>query len=160
MQKLMKWIRHNQGMTVSIAICLVLLIWTFGCEAKVDSLLVPDKKVSADELKIEVDSEIARLNQQIDLILRSAELKLAQLAKLDEAKKKLFEFAAITAASGTVNPAGLIAFVGSLIGAGAIVDNLIKDKVIKNRPLQARVVTGNLKVGEAISQKLKDDKVD
>lgn len=136
MKSAMKWIRHNQGLTVSFAICFVLLIWTFGCESKVSSLIDSGKMVTLTELDLEIAGEIARLNLQVDSLIRRGELKQDQLVKLDAAKKQLFELASLAAATGGVNIPGLLALVGTITGAGLLVDNRIKDKVIKNRPLK------------------------
>lgn len=135
MKQLTTWISHNQGLFVALIICAGLLAWTFGCESMVTSLVDPVKKVTAAELDLEIESESVRLQAELDQLVKKAQLKRTELARQDEIKKKLFEFAAISATSGGVNPAGIITLVGSLLGVGAVVDNRIKDKVIKNRPL-------------------------
>lgn len=130
-----KWIRHNQGMFVALIITAGILAWTFGCESKVSSLIVADKMVTRQELNLELQRETQRLEAELDSLTKQAELKQQQLDRQDKIKQKLFDFAAITAEAGTVNPAGVIALAGSILGFGAIIDNRIKDKVIKNRPL-------------------------
>lgn len=135
MQAIAKWIRHNQGVTVGLVVSLGLLAWTIGCESKVTSLIEPAKKVSAGELDIELRSETARLEAELDQLMKRAELRVEELNRQNEIKRKLFEFAALTAQAGTVNPSGVITLVGSVLGMGLLVDNRIKDKVIKNRPL-------------------------
>ena len=135
MSLIAKWIRHNQGLFVALLICGGLLAWTFGCPSKVTSLVDNTKKVTAEELNLELQAETARLEAELDLLIKRAKLKAADLARQDAIKAKLFEFAAITAEAGGFNPAGLLALTGSILGFGAIVDNRIKDKVIKNRPL-------------------------
>ena len=134
MSHIARWIRHNQGLFVALLICGGLLVWTFGCPSKVTSLVDDTKKVTAEELNLELEAETARLEAELDMLLKRAKLKQAELARQDAIKAKLFEFASITAQSGTFNPAGLLSLTGSLLGFGAIVDNRIKDKVIKNRP--------------------------
>jgi hypothetical protein len=69
------------------------------------------------------------------LFRSQAALSFQELDRKDEIKQKLFDFAALTAANNSFNPTGLITLTGSLLGFGAIVDNRIKDAVIKNRPL-------------------------
>lgn len=136
MKKIAKWIRHNQGLTASIVICLALLIWTFGCESTVASILDPSKMVNAEQLDLEIESELARLNLEIDIFIRQGALLKDQLARLDERKRALFEFAKVSALSGGVSVEGLLVLVGLITGAGAVADNRIKDKVIKNRPVK------------------------
>jgi len=135
MKQVTKWIRHNQGLFAALVICGGLLAWTFGCQSKVTSLVDDTKKVTAEELNLEIEAETNRLQAELDSLIKRAKLKQAELARQDAIKAKLFEFASITAGSGSFNPAGLLALTGGLLGFGAMVDNRIKDKVIKNRPL-------------------------
>lgn len=134
MSVIAKWIRHNQGIFAALLITAALLLWTFGCPSRVSSLIEPARLVTAEQLNLEIDAETARLEAELEQLLKLAELKKADLARQDAIKKKLFEFAAITAESGGFNPAGLLALTGSILGFGAVIDNRIKDKVIKNRP--------------------------
>jgi len=123
-------------MFVALLIIAGLLAWTFGCESKVSSLIEPSKMVTREELNIEISREQQRLESELSVLTKQAELKQQQLDRQDAIKQKLFEFAAVTAEAGTVNPAGVLALLGSILGFGAIIDNRIKDKVIKNRPLK------------------------
>jgi len=129
------WIRHNQGMFVALLLSQILLVWAYGCNSQVTSLIKPEKKVIRSELAFELDQEARRLEAELDALQKSAALKFAELDRQDEIKRKLFEFAAITSQTADFNPAGLITLVGSILGIGAVIDNRIKDKVIKNRPL-------------------------
>lgn len=136
MSAITKWIRHNQGVFVALLIASGLLIWTYGCESTVSSLTTEGKKVTREELNLEVQKESQRLEAELDMLTKQAALKTQQLDRQDAIKQKLFEFAAVTAESGGVNTAGVLALAGSILGFGAIVDNRIKDKVIANRPLK------------------------
>lgn len=136
MRAIAKWIRHNQGVFVALIIVGGLLIWTFGCESKATSLIDPAKKVTADELNLELEIESRRLEAELELLIKQAELKQQELERQDSIKKKLFEFASISATGGGVNIPGLLATTFSVLGFGAVVDNRAKDKVIKNRPLK------------------------
>ena len=135
MQTVKKWLSHNQGFAVSIAICFVLLIWTFGCESKVDSIKNPGVKVNRAEFALEVQELSRDPETDPDWLWGRAQLGFDRLDRDDEVRVKLFEFAALSASTGGVSTPGVITLVGSIIGIGAIADNRIKDKVIKNRPL-------------------------
>ncbi len=135
MQKLMKWIRHNQGVTVALILVSGLMYWTIGCDSKVTSLIDPTKQVNRAELIIEIESETARLLGELDQLARLGQLRQDELDKKEALKKQIMEFVAISAATGGVNPAGVAAMAFSIMGVGAFADNRIKDKVIKNRPL-------------------------
>lgn len=136
MSKVAEWIRHNQGVTLMLLVLAVLAIWGFGCKSKVTSLTEPAKMVSAEELELEITAEQHRLEAELDKLIRSAELKRTELTRQDAIKQKLVNFAAITVDAGTLNPAGVVGLLFSVLGVGAVIDNRIKDKVIKNRPLK------------------------
>ena len=136
MANVARWIRHNQGMTVAVAAAIIVMLWTFGCESKVTSLIEPAKMVTSAELKIELETESRRLEAELELLISKAKLKTEELVRQDDIKRKLFDFAAITVDAGTVNPAGVVGLLFSVFGIGAVIDNRIKDKVIKNRSLK------------------------
>ena len=136
MKKAAKWISHNQGSFLAFMVIAGIGIWLIGCHSQVSSIKEPALRVNRAELKIEVDSEIARIEAELSLIMKQAELKKKDLDRQDAIKQKLFDFAAITAEGQTVNPAGVVGLLFSVLGIGAVIDNRIKDKVIKNRPLK------------------------
>ncbi len=143
MKEVWTWIRHNQGVTAALVTLAVLIVWTFGCEPKVDSLIEPDKKVNAAELSIEIESETTRLMAELEELAKRGELKMEELAKMEVIRKELVNFASISAASGGFNPSGLVTMAFSILGFGAVVDNRLKDKVIKNRPLEKKASLAN-----------------
>lgn len=138
MKQLRKLISHNQFSTLAIVVCAVLVLWTYGCESKVGSILEPSLRVNRDELQVEVDQEIRRLEGELEHIVAKAQAKVHDLDRQDAFKAKLMNFAAITAQGTTVNPAGVVGLLFSIFGIGAVIDNRIKDKVIKNRPLEKK----------------------
>lgn len=128
-----KWIRHNQGTFAAIIICITLLVWTYGCQSKVTSP-ISQKKVTRPELKLEASIEVTRLENEIANLQRRTELQFESLDRMDAIKKRLYDFASLTADNNAFNPSGVITLVGTLLGLGLGVDNRIKDKIIKNRP--------------------------
>jgi len=137
---MVKWISHNQGIVVALVICSVLMVWTFGCESKVTSP-VSNKQVTRSELIVEVKFKVQALETELDHLQEQAQIGFIDLDKQDTIKRKLFEFAALTAQTGTFNPTGIITLAGTLLGLGLGVDNRIKDKIIKNRPLPTNNTT-------------------
>jgi len=137
---MLKWLSKNQGVVVGVIICIILMVWTFGCESQVKSP-ISGNMVTRPELNLEVDIQVKQLEAQLDNIQKQAALQFASLDRQDEIKSKLFEFASITSASNTFNPTGLVTLAGSILAMGLGVDNRIKDKVIKNRPLNNKVTT-------------------
>jgi len=128
---MIKWISHNQGTFVAVIIVVILLVWTYGCESRVCSP-ISEKMVTRSELMLEVDIQVKRLEVELDNLQKQAVLQFADLDRQDIIKRKLFEFASLTATQGTFNPTGIITLAGTLLGLGFGVDNRIKDKVIKN----------------------------
>ena len=137
MAEVYRWIRHNQGAFVALLISTGLMIWSLGCESKVGSLVEPGRMVNRQELQAELAAETKRLEADLDALLQMAKAKFQKLDREDQIRQKLFEFAALSTKAGTVNPLGVVTLVGSILGTGLAVDNRIKDKVIKNRPLPA-----------------------
>jgi len=135
MKQLAKWIRHNQGVFVALIISTGLLIWTLGCPSKVTSLIDPSRMVTAPELNLEIETEIARLEAELDSVISRAQLKIEELARKDRIKQKLLDFSLLAAETGTLNPSGMVGLVAGIVGIGAVIDNRLKDKVIKNRPI-------------------------
>jgi hypothetical protein len=133
-------IRHNLGLCFGVILAICLVFWTYGCESTVKSP-VTGKPVTYGELSIEINADVARLAVQLDSLQKQATLSFQELARKDEIKKQLFDFAALTAANNAFNPTGIITLAGSLLGLGAIVDNRIKDVIIKNRPLPTTKTT-------------------
>ena len=135
---MVKWISKNQGIVVSLVIVAILMLWTFGCESQVKSPITGNM-VTRPELTLEVDIQVKQLEAQLDNIQKQAALQFVSLDRQDEIKSKLYEFAAITSQSATFNPTGVITLAGSILAMGLGVDNRIKDKIIKNRPLNGEV---------------------
>jgi len=134
------WISHNQGIVVGIIITIILMVWTFGCASQVTSPIT-GKLVTRPQLTLEVDIQVKQLEAELDNLQAQAVLQFTALDRQDEIKSKLYEFAAITSNTNTFNPTGIITLAGTLLGLGAGIDNRIKDKVIKNRPLNNKVTT-------------------
>jgi len=131
---MVNWLSKNQGLCIAIVLNLGLLIWTYGCESTVPSL-TSNKKVTRAVLGIEYNSEIRRLESELETLYATGVERYNDLDRQDALKAKLFDAVSIATQAGTFNPAGLLTLLGSITAVGLGVDNRIKDKVIKNRPL-------------------------
>ncbi len=132
-----KWIRHNQGTTVGLVICVILMFWTYGCQSTVMSP-ISGNKVTRSQLKTEVHIKVQDLEREIEKLQERAQAAYTTLDRQDEIKRKLYAFASISAQQGTFNPTGIITLVGSILAGGLAIDNRRKDTVIKNRPNTAK----------------------
>lgn len=116
---------HNTGFVIAQVLAIVAVLWIYGCESQVQSIVDPAKKVTRAELNIEVDT-----------LLSIADIRYAQLDKQDELKKNVLDHALLWTQAGTINPVGLITALAALTGIGATVDNVTKrrreHKICKN----------------------------
>lgn len=111
----MNFASHNTGIVIGQLICLGVLIFAYGCQSKVASIISPGAKVTRAELLVEVDSFLA-----------VADLRFADLNKQDKFRDEIFKHASLWAQGGIVNPMGLALSLASIIGIGATVDNVTK----------------------------------
>ena len=124
----------NQGLITAAVITLGLLVWSYGCESKVQSL-VGKQQVTRSQLTLELNEQAKALETQLDNLNKQAAERFEQLDNKDTIKAKVFDAVSIATTTGGFNTTGLLTLAGSILGLGAVVDNRIKDKVIKNRPL-------------------------
>ena len=96
-KKILSWTNENHWYIIAAIILCAILIWIYGCQSTVTSMMDPDKKINRDELKLETDYLIGQM-----------QVKLADLDRQDEIKRLLLEQASIIATTGTFNPIGLI----------------------------------------------------
>lgn len=111
----MNFCSHNTGVVIGQLLCFTILLWAYGCESKVASIITPSARVSRSELLVEVDSFLA-----------VADLRFADLNRQDEFRDEIFRHASLWAQGGIVNPIGLALSLASIIGVGATVDNVTK----------------------------------
>lgn len=132
-----KWISHNQGIVAAIVIVFILLVWTYGCHSRVQSP-INGRMVTRSGLQLEIDLAVKKFENDLETLQRQAALQFRELDRQEALKEKLYEFASLSAVNNTINPTGLITLAGTLLGIGTLVDNRIKDKVIKNRPIDKK----------------------
>lgn len=98
-----------------------LLIYAYGCEPRTGSLLTAGEKVNRRQLM----SEIEMLEYKL-------EKGIADLDQQQRIRDLIFQQGLIIAQSGGVNPVGLITALMSVLGVGAIADDVRLRKKIKN----------------------------
>lgn len=113
--KLWTFIRHNQGMFVGGILATAVLIWTYGCQSQVTSIVNPTILVNRGELEAEVEN-----------YLTIAELKFADLDRQDLVKSTLFNTAIDFMQGGNINPAAVALVIGNILGLSAVIDNVRK----------------------------------
>lgn len=115
MKKIWAFTRHNSGIVIGTILAIAVLVWTYGCESQVTSILYAPDLVNRGQLQIEVDTFVAQ-----------AELKFQDLNRQDEVKSTLFNVAIDFMQGGNINPAAVAIVLGNILGLGAIIDNVRK----------------------------------
>lgn len=116
---------HNPGIVIGQVICMLVMLWIYGCESQVHSITTPNVKVTRGELQVEVDSFFAL-----------ADLRFQQLDQQDELKKTIFEHALLWSSTGTINPVGLMTALAAIMGIGATVDNVTKRRTERKKMIE------------------------
>jgi len=114
-QHITNFTSHNTGITIAFFITTAIMVWCYGCEAQVQSISDPSRKVTWDELNMEVET-----------LLKTAEIRYGQLDKQEEIREALFNHALLAAQGGGINPIGLMTTLAAITGIGATVDNVTK----------------------------------
>ncbi len=109
------------ALTISLAV--VVLLFAYGCESKTKSLLNPESKVTRDVYRSE-----------IDYLLTKAAIGERDLDRQDEIKTLIFKQTLLYAEGGAINPFGVITTLLSILGIGAIGDDVRLRKQRKRQP--------------------------
>lgn len=104
---------HNRYKSIAAIVCLGLLIFFHGCQIKTHSIMNPSELITVAELQSEIDNfntlmqdRIADVNSQLQF------------------RDFLWTSALTVATSGTFDWLAFLTSAGSLIGAGALADNI------------------------------------
>ncbi len=137
MNKMLEWIRHNQGQTIALVVILGFSMWIWGCDSQVSSITDPAFKVTRAELQREVSSlvseyerDIATIQLSISQTQEQAADKTEKLDQLDKVKQTVVNLGLVVAQGGTIDPFGAATTLLAILGIGAIADNRKKDGLI------------------------------
>lgn len=120
MKKILQYLKHEKFQVSAVVVCISLLVWGLSCESKVTSLLDPSQRVTRMELQGEVDLYLARASQ-----------KFKALDQQDAFRLFVFEQAQLWTTTGVFNPSAMIPALVTILGIGAIGDNVVKRRDIK-----------------------------
>lgn len=113
---------HERYKVIGGALCILIVFYFYGCESKVQSLIHVGEKVNRAELQLELNNLIA-----------NAGLRVQNLDRQDQFKRALFDQAVLLAQGGTLNPVGLGLTLTSILGIGAVTDDLRTRKRVKKQ---------------------------
>lgn len=121
------WLKHNYNLVACIIVCIFIGYYTYGCESTTKSVLYPATRVTRAELQLEAEV----LLNSYELKVKRVGIGIIDLDRQDELKQRLITYGMSAIEAGTINPMGLATLLGSILGAGLLVDNRRKDTVIK-----------------------------
>ena len=98
---------------IALFVCIGIVAAGFSCVSKVSSLQLPLKYISRAELDAEVISYKAM-----------ADARYSDLNAQDEAKRTLLNSLQIVSEQGSINMNGIVSAAFSILGVGAIADNV------------------------------------
>lgn len=120
MEKIIAFIKEHPLKFVAFLLIVLLLVFTYGCEPKVTSVVDPPRQVNKFELEAEVN-----------LVITQFENKFESIAKQEEFKRAVFAAALEMFQTGTVNPVGVAVTLGGILGFGALGDDVRLRRRIK-----------------------------
>lgn len=106
MKNFFEWTNENHWYIIAAIVICSFLVWLFGCQSTVKSMVFPDRLITRSELHAESEYLIATLEARVE-----------DLDQQDEIKRLILEQAAIFGATGTFNPLGLF---NTIISVAAI----------------------------------------
>lgn len=111
---------HERYQSISIILAALLLLLFYGCQPKTKSMVNPGQFVTRSEL-----------NAEIDMLIAKANIGYASLEQQERLQDLIFEQALVSASTGAVNPIALFTSIATVLGVGAVTDNVRKRKEIK-----------------------------
>lgn len=115
MKKIYAFIRHNSCQFLSVIVCSLAIVYAYSCQSTVVSLVNSPVRITRAELILEVDTFLAK-----------AALRFDDLDRQDLVRDTIFNSVLDVAQGKTLNPIGVAIAISSILGIGAIGDNIRK----------------------------------
>jgi len=119
-KNVLKFLNDNHWYVIAVLLCSALVLWIYGCDSTVPSIIDPTKQVNRWELEAEADYLIGQLNA-----------KLVTLDRQDEVKRLLLDQAVMFSQTGTFNPLGLVNLLATVGAVSFGLDRNRRYSVIK-----------------------------
>lgn len=123
--KMTIWIKNHLLSLITFVLIGALLLYGYGCEPRVHSLMTEDKWVNRQELQLELDQ-----------ILGLAKIRVADLDRQDAIRAIIFQNSLLLVQGQDVNPVGIVTAIAAIYGimqGGRNVTNAVKKKVNKRK---------------------------
>jgi hypothetical protein len=111
LNSVLKSLNGNTFKISAVILAGVFIVWIYGCESQVRSLLDDSHMVSRSELVSEFEVLKSRMQSRV-----------TSLDQKDAIKKALLDQASIFSTSGQFNPTGLLNTIISIVAVGTAVD--------------------------------------
>ena len=121
LSKLGEIFRHNRFTTIAVIVAACIMFWMGGCQSETKSP-VSGEQVTRPQLVAEADKFAADLAAAY-----------SDLDRQDEFKRQIAEMGIAVAQGNAVNPVGAALSLLGILGVGVMVDNRVKDTVIKSK---------------------------
>ncbi len=128
---MLSFIFKYKSIIVTVIITFAVIIWCYGCEAKVESLRSNVKRVNRQELQLELDT-----------IITMAQLRMADLDKQEQLRGIVLQNALILVEGQPFNPLGILTAVAALYGTmqgGTNISRVVKNTVKKRKVSNGQV---------------------
>ncbi|GAH68726.1 unnamed protein product [marine sediment metagenome] len=115
---MLEWFKKHTTILVTTLTCIAFMLYCYGCEPKVRSLIDRDQLINRQELQLELDQFIGM-----------AQLRMADLDKQDNLRAIILQNALILVQGQPFNPLGILTAIASVYGitqAGKNVTNVVK----------------------------------
>jgi hypothetical protein len=115
---------HNRYKSIATVVCVVCLIFFNACQIKTFSIIDPNVRKTVPELQAEIDSFYAEQEAEDAKFEAMARARAADVNEQIQFRKYLYDSALQIASTGGFNWLNLLTSAGTLIGAGAVADNI------------------------------------
>lgn len=115
MTKIWAFIRHNSGIIIGASMIPIVILYAYGCQSKVISLVNSKITITREQLVLEVDHFLAQ-----------AELKFQDLERQDLVRNTIFNSLTDIAQGKVPDFPGVMLMIGNILGLGAVIDNVRK----------------------------------
>lgn len=111
--KILASLKDKWPLVIACCVCVVLVIFAYGCEPETASLIHPLTKVTRAELNIEIET-----------LLSTSQIRFADLDRQEQIRDVIFQQALVIAEGGAINPFGIITTLLAVLGVGAAADDV------------------------------------
>lgn len=105
MKNILKLLNDNHWYIIGVTLAVLCIIWAYGCESRVGSMMNKGELVNRDELQAEADYLLAMFRT-----------KASSLDRQDAVKQQLLDAANVLGQGGQINPSGILNLAASIGG--------------------------------------------